>query len=133
MANAYGCASAASRKCAEGDRLVRSGQWAKPRMSLARKFTGMRAGIIGLGRIGTELGRRLEGFKIAISYVDPVPRDAAYRRYPDAVTMAQNCDILFLCAAGAAKGKAPPIIGKAIIEALGPRGIFVNIARRWLV
>jgi lactate dehydrogenase-like 2-hydroxyacid dehydrogenase len=130
---AIALALAACRRVAMGDRFVRAGRWVHERLPLGRKLTGMRAGIIGLGRIGREVARRLEGFKTEIAYVDPVPRDVVYRSYPDNVSLAQNSDILFLCAAGAAKGKAPPIVDKAIIEALGPRGVFVNIARGWLV
>jgi lactate dehydrogenase-like 2-hydroxyacid dehydrogenase len=130
---ALALALAACRRIAEGDRFVRSGKWLDGRFRFGRKFTGMRAGIIGLGRIGIEIARRLEGFKTEIGYVDPVARDVPYRRYPDAEAMAADCDIVFLAAAGAPKGKAPPIVGKAIIDALGPSGIFVNVARGWLV
>jgi lactate dehydrogenase-like 2-hydroxyacid dehydrogenase len=130
---AIALALAACRRIAMGDRFVRAGHWVKERLPLGRKLTGMRAGIIGLGRIGSEVARRLEGFKAEIAYVDPAPRDVSYRSYPDSVSLARNSDILFLCAAGAAKGKAPPMVGREIIDALGPRGIFVNIARGWLV
>jgi lactate dehydrogenase-like 2-hydroxyacid dehydrogenase len=124
---------AACRRIAEGDRFVRAGRWLEGRFGLGRKFSGMRAGILGLGRIGSEVARRLEGFKAEIGYYDPVPRDAPYKAYPDALTLARDSDILFLCAAGGAKGANPPIVDRAIIEALGPRGIFVNISRGWLV
>lgn len=130
---ALALALAACRRIAEGDRYVRSGRWLSGRMGFGRKLTGMRAGIIGLGRIGIEVARRLEGFKTRIAYVDPVARDVAYRRYESAEELARNSDILFLAAAGAPKGAGPPLVGRAIIEALGPRGIFVNIARGWLV
>ncbi|MBV9218775.1 MAG: 2-hydroxyacid dehydrogenase [Methylobacteriaceae bacterium] len=123
----------ACRLVTQGDRFVRAGRWASGHPSLGRKFTGARAGIIGLGHIGIEVARRLEAFKAEIAYVDPVPREVPYRRYPDAVTLAQNSDILFLCAAGARKGTAPPIVDRAVIDALGPRSVFVNIARGWLV
>ena len=102
------------------------------RFRLGRKFTGMRAGIVGLGRIGIEVARRLEGFKTTIGYADPAPRDVPYRHYPDALELAGNSDVLFLCAAGGPKG-SPPIIGREVLEALGPRGIFVNISRGWIV
>lgn len=130
---ALALALAACRQIPQGDRFVRSGHWLKGRMGLGRKLTGMKAGLIGLGRIGIEVARRLEGFKCEIAYVDPVARDVPYRRVEDAVTLAAESDILFLCAAGAAKGTAPPMIGRPILEALGPRGTFVNIARGWLV
>jgi len=130
---ALALALAACRQVPRGDRFVRSGAWLKGRMGLGRKLTGMKAGLLGLGRIGSEVARRLEGFKCAISYVDPVAREVPYRRVDDAVSLARESDILFLSAAGAAKGKAPPMIGREILEALGPRGTFVNIARGWLV
>jgi lactate dehydrogenase-like 2-hydroxyacid dehydrogenase len=130
---ALALALAASRRIAEGDRYVRSGKWLEARMGLGRKFTGMRAGIIGLGRIGKEIARRLEGFKTAIAYADPVARDVPYRYFESAEELARNSDLLFLAAAGAPKGQGAPIVGKAILEALGPKGIFINIARGWLV
>ena len=132
---AIGLALAACRRLVAGEQLVRSGAWAAnpaaPRPQ-GRKFTGMRVGIVGLGRIGQEIARRLEGFRTIIGYVDPVPRDVAYRRYPDAVALARDSDVLFLAAAGAPRGKAAPIIDRAVIEALGPRGTFVQVARGWL-
>jgi hydroxypyruvate reductase len=130
---AIGLALAACRRIAEGDRYVRSGRWLQGRMAPGRKLTGMRAGIIGLGRIGMEVARRLEGFKARIGYADPLRRDVAYRHYPDAVALAADSDIVFLAAAGAPKGAAPPLVDRAVIDALGPRGIFVNVARGWLV
>ena len=80
----------ACRRLAEGDRFVRAGRWSAGRLPLGRKLTGMRAGIIGLGRIGIEVARRLEAFKCDIRYVDPAPRDVAYRAYPDAVALARG-------------------------------------------
>lgn len=130
---AIALALAACRRIAEGDRFVRAGRWKAGRLPLGRKLTGMRAGILGLGRIGIEVARRLEGFKCDIAYVDPVPREVSYRLHEDAVSLARHSDILFLCAAGAPKGTAPPLVDRAIIEALGPRGVFVNVARGWLV
>jgi hydroxypyruvate reductase len=130
---AMALALAAARRIAEGDRFVRAGKWGRERLRLGRKFTGKRAGIVGLGRIGSEVALRLQGFKMQIAYSDPVPRSVPYRRYPDAVALAENSDILFLCAAGAPKGAAAPIIGREVIDALGPSGIFVNISRGWLV
>ncbi len=130
---AIALALAACRRVVESDHFVRTGRWGPERMRLGRKLTGMRAGIIGLGRIGREVARRLEGFKTDIGYFDPLPRDVPYRRYADATQLALDSDILFLCAAGASKGAQPPIVSRAIIDALGPRGAFVNIARGWLV
>ena len=126
-------ALSACRQIAAADRFVRAGRWGAGRMKLGRKFSGMRAGIVGLGRIGMAVATRLAGFTSTIGYADPVVRAVPYRHYPDAVALAADSDVLFLCAAGGAKGTRPPVIGQAVLEALGPRGVFVNVARGWIV
>ncbi len=130
---ALALALACCRRLVAGDKLVRAGLWGKQPFAPGRKLTGMRTGIIGLGRIGLEVARRLEGFRTTIAYADPVARDVAYRRYPDIETLARNSDVLFLCAAGAPKGSSQPFIAdRKTFEALGPRGVFINVARGWL-
>jgi lactate dehydrogenase-like 2-hydroxyacid dehydrogenase len=123
----------ACRRITEGDRFVRAGRWLHGRPPPGRKLTGMKAGLIGLGRIGIEVARRLEAFRCEIAYVDPMPREVAYRRVEDAVELARWSDLLVLAAAGRPKGTAAPIVDRTILEALGPRGVFVNVARGWLV
>ncbi|WP_222183001.1 2-hydroxyacid dehydrogenase [Geminicoccus harenae] len=130
---AVALALAACRKVALGDRFIRQGSWqGSTRLSLGRKLTGMRVGILGLGRIGREVAHRLAAFKTRIGYYDPVRQDVPYQYYDSAVALAGDSDLLVLCAAGGPKG-SPPLVPKEVIEALGPRGIFVNIARGWLV
>ena len=129
---AIALALACCRQIALADRFVRSGRWEAGRMPPGRKLTGMRAGVLGLGRIGVEVAHRLEAFKTRIGYVDPIRRETPYQAFPDAKALAENSDILFLCAAGGPKG-SPPMVGREIFDALGPRGIFVNVSRGWLV
>jgi len=121
------------RELSQAERYLRAGKWVNGEYRLTASLRGRRAGIVGLGRIGMEIARRLEGFKTTIGYADPIRRDVAYRHYPDAVALARDSDIVFLAAAGAPKGAGQPLVGRPIIDALGPRGIFVNIARGWLV
>lgn len=122
----------ACRRIVEADRFVRSGRWLQGRMEQARKFSGMRAGILGLGRIGMALAPRLQAFGVSIGYYDPLPKSGVpYQAYASPLELARNSDILFLCAAGG-PGRGP-IVTAEILDALGPRGIFVNIARGWLV
>ncbi len=92
IALALGCC----RQIPRADRFVRSGRWATERLAFGRKLTGMRAGVLGLGRIGIEVARRLEGFKCAIGYADPVPRECSYRSFETARALAENSDIFFL-------------------------------------
>jgi len=123
---------AACRRIAEGDRYVRAGRWREGRMAFGRKFSGKRAGILGLGRIGTALATRLQGFGMTIGYFDPIPKaNAPYRSYDSALALAQSSEILFLCAAGGHGGRH--IVSAEILDALGRKGVFVNIARGWLV
>jgi lactate dehydrogenase-like 2-hydroxyacid dehydrogenase len=131
---AVALALAACRKIPAGDRFVREGAWqGGARMPLGRKLTGMRVGILGLGRIGREVAHRLAAFKTTIGYYDPLQQDSPYRAHDSAVELAGNSDLLVLCAAGGPKGSGAPLVPKEVIDALGPRGIFVNIARGWLV
>ncbi len=122
----------ASRRITAADRFVRSGQWLKGRIAPAQKFSGKRAGILGLGRIGTALAARLQAFGMTIAYYDPLPKSGVpYQAYDSPLELAQNSDILFLAAAGGPGVRH--IVNAEILEALGPRGIFVNVARGWLV
>jgi hydroxypyruvate reductase len=122
----------ACRRIAAADRFVRSGQWLQGRMAPAQKFSGKRAGILGLGRIGTALCARLQGFGMTIGYYDPLPKAGVpYQAYDSATALAQDSDILFLCAAGGQTGGH--IVTAEVLEALGPKGVFVNVARGWLV
>jgi hydroxypyruvate reductase len=121
----------ACRRIAAADRFVRSGQWLQGRIPPAQKFSGKRAGILGLGRIGTALCARLQGFGMTIGYYDPMPKAGVpYQPYGSPVALARNSDILFLCAAG---GQGGHIVTAEVLEALGPKGVFVNVARGWLV
>lgn len=125
-------AMCACRRIVEADRFVRAGQWLKGRMALGTKFSGKRAGILGLGRIGMALAPRLAAFGLKIGYYDPLPKpDAPYQAYESALALAQSSDILFLAAAGGPDRRH--IVTAEILDALGPEGVFVNIARGWLV
>jgi lactate dehydrogenase-like 2-hydroxyacid dehydrogenase len=125
-------AMSACRRIAEADRYVRAGRWLEARMSPARKFSGKRAGILGFGRIGTALATRLQAFGMTIAYYDPLPKTGvASRAYDSAVALAEASDILFLSAAGGPGVRH--IVTAEILDALGPEGVFVNVARGWLV
>ncbi len=132
---AVGLLIAACRNLCAGDRFVRDGQWVlHPQPSaipLARRFSGMHVGIVGLGRVGRAVAVRAAAFGCAISYTDLHPmNDVAYRFVPKLVDLAHDVDALVLCAAA---DQAEGIVNAAVLDALGPRGFLVNVARGRLV
>ncbi|MEZ5826238.1 MAG: 2-hydroxyacid dehydrogenase [Geminicoccaceae bacterium] len=127
-------AMAACRRLPVADRFARSGEWEKGNFALQWKFSGKRMGILGLGRIGIQLAKRLEGFTDDIAYYDPVPKpDVSYRLAGSAMDLARESDILFMAAAGGPAGSGDKPVSRELLQALGPRGVFVNVARGWLV
>lgn len=117
------------------DRFVRSGAWVRhPQPSaipLARRFSGMRVGIVGLGRVGRAVATRVNAFGCPVSYTDlgPIP-DVEWTYVPQLLQLAGNSDALIVCAAA---DKAEGIIDAAVLDALGPQGFLVNVARGRLV
>jgi len=132
---ALGLLIAACRNLCAGDRFVRDGQWVlHPQPSaipLARRFSGMRVGIVGMGRVGRAVAVRAAAFGCPIAYTDlRAIDDVAHRFVPDLVELAREVDALVLCAAA---DRAEGIVDAAVLEALGPRGFLVNVARGRLV
>lgn len=110
---------------------VQAGKWPSGEMKLARKLSGKRIGIFGLGRIGRAVAKRFGGFTDHIAYTDVVQHDVPFAYYPDATALAGACDIFVICAA--ASGSTRKVIGTSVFEALGPNGVLVNIARGSIV
>lgn len=116
------------RHVPQGDRYVRQGRWEREgNMPLAQRMWGRKIGIVGLGRIGTEIARRCEAFKMDISYHARRPRRAAYRYYASLIDMARDVDILLVIVPGGAATRH--LINAAILDALGPNGTLINVAR----
>jgi len=122
-----------SRRVTAGDRWLRAGSWVAGRPPASgKRFSGKRAGILGMGRIGRMLATRLAGFGMEISYYDPMPAsDVAHPLYSSGVELARESDFLFLCAAGGPGQRH--LVDAEMLAALGPEGVFVNISRGWLV
>ena len=117
------------RGLSAADRFVRRGEWAAGRTPpLARRVTGARVGIVGLGRIGLAIAARLDGFGTSISYHNRRPRtDVPYAYVDDVVSLAAGCDVLVLAAAGGAGSHH--LVDAVVLDALGPDGFLVNVAR----
>jgi hydroxypyruvate reductase len=120
-----------SRRLAQADRFVRAGRWTKEKFSVAGKVTGKRLRILGLGRIGRAIAKRAEGFGMEILYTDRAKMSTSHRFLPDLVCLAKDSD--FLMVASSAGPDAKHLINSAVLEALGPEGILINIARGSMV
>lgn len=132
---ALGLLLATFRGLCAGDRFVRDGQWElHPQPSaipLARRFSGSRVGVVGMGRVGRAVASRVQAFGCPVAYVDLQPMtDLPYQFVPSLIDLAAASDALVLCAAA---DQAEGIVNKAVLDALGPRGFLVNIARGRLV
>lgn len=117
-----------ARGVSAGDRWVRAGRWLKGPMPLAAKVSGKRLGILGLGRIGQAIADRAEGFDMDIRYHNR--RQAPDSPYPYERTLADLarwCDFLVVATAGGEATRG--LVNAAVLDALGPQGFLVNIAR----
>ncbi len=109
---------------------VRDGSWARDGLyPLKRRVFGRKAGILGLGRIGFEVGKRLAGFDMDIAYSDIAAKEYApdWKFIADPVALADHVDFLFVTLAASAETRH--IVGAEVIKALGPEGMVINISR----
>ena len=106
---------------------VAAGRWPGGDMPLSRKVSGKRFGILGMGRIGQAVARRLAAFEGTIRYTGPAIKDVPYLFDPTVLQLAQRSDVLVVCAAASTATKG--IVDRAVLDALGPQGVLVNIAR----
>ncbi len=123
---------AAIRGVAQGFDAVRRGEWRQVNSSLPQ-VTGRRVGILGLGDIGLAIARRCErGFDMAVAYHNRRPRDdVPYAYHPSPAALAAAVDILVVAAPGGPETRH--LVDAAVLDALGPEGFLVNIARGSLV
>ncbi|HEX3862371.1 MAG TPA: 2-hydroxyacid dehydrogenase [Stellaceae bacterium] len=119
---------AVERRIAAGDRFVRRGDWQHGELPFGRALRGRRLGIVGLGRIGQAIAVRAAAFGMEIAYQGPRPKPALpYRYIPDVVALAEWAEIIAIACPG---GEATRhLVNRAVIEALGPSGTLINIAR----
>ena len=120
------------RGIVEGDRLLRAGLWTAGPERLSRSMARARLGIVGMGHIGQAVARRAEAMRMEISWWGP--RDKPHLPWPRAeslTALAQGSDILLV--ATRADGSNRGMINADVMEALGPEGLLVNVARGQLV
>lgn len=124
----FGLLLNAVRQLPQAERYLRAGKWLERPFPLSASLRGRTMGILGLGRIGKAIARRAEAFGLNVLYHGRRKQaDVAYPYYADLTEMARACDILVAIAPGGAETKH--IVDAQVLAALGPQGIFVNVAR----
>jgi lactate dehydrogenase-like 2-hydroxyacid dehydrogenase len=125
---AIGLLIAAARRIPQADRFVRANEWTHGPIALSRKVTGGRLGIVGMGRIGQAIAERALAFKMEVAYTSRSPRAGVpYAYHPDPVSLAAAVDFLVVITPGGAATKG--LIDARVLQALGPDGYLVNVAR----
>jgi lactate dehydrogenase-like 2-hydroxyacid dehydrogenase len=144
---AFGLLIDVARGISAGDRFVRRGDWPRAGASpgrmtaqqpgvktfaLTTRVSGKKLGILGLGRIGRVIARRASGFEMEVRYCNRSPvAGVPYRHEPSLVELAGWADFLVIAAAG---GEATRhLVSREVLDALGPRGFLVNVARGSIV
>jgi lactate dehydrogenase-like 2-hydroxyacid dehydrogenase len=119
---------ALARQIPQADRFVRDGKWLAGQYPITGELKGKTLGIVGLGRIGKEIAARASALKMRIVYHGRHKQpDQPFDYYDDLVAMARDADWLLIITPG---GKGTDrLISREVLEALGPQGRFVNIAR----
>jgi lactate dehydrogenase-like 2-hydroxyacid dehydrogenase len=121
-----------ARRIPQMDQYVRTGKWLKGNSGLFSELTGKTVGILGLGRIGKEIATRAQAMKMRVVYFGRRQQPGVpYVYYDDLEEMARDSDWLVVIAPG---GKGTDgIVSKKVLEALGPKGMLVNVARGTLI
>jgi lactate dehydrogenase-like 2-hydroxyacid dehydrogenase len=117
------------REFPQAERFLRAGRWEQGHYPLSpASLRDRTVGIVGMGRIGQAIARRLEAFRVPIVYHSRRPQAGVpYRHYPILVDMAREVDILVIMVPGGAETRN--MINAEVLEALGPKGIVINMAR----
>lgn len=125
---AFGLVINAARRNAQADRFVREGKWLQGQFPLTTRVSGKKLGIVGLGRIGKVIARRAGGFDMEIRYHNRKPVEGVpYGYEANLLDLARWAD--FLVVVAAAGDSTRGLIDAKVLEALGPDGYVINVAR----
>ena len=129
---ALGLMLCTARQLPAADRYVRDGLWLKGPMPLALKMSGARLGLVGIGRIGQAIAARAQAFGMSVAYTARSARAGlAFPYFATAAALAAAVDYLVVIAPGGAGTRH--LINAEVLQALGPKGILINVARGSLV
>jgi lactate dehydrogenase-like 2-hydroxyacid dehydrogenase len=129
--HALGLILAARRQIVTGDRSLRAGGWTADSKLITPSLKGQRLGVVGLGSIGEAVARRGEAMRMAVRWWGPREKTAAWPRAASLVELARDSDILVVACKADDDNRG--LVSREVIEALGPQGLLVNVARGQLV
>ena len=129
--HALGLILAARRQIAAGDRALRAGDWTADSKIITPSLKGQRLGIVGLGSIGEAVARRGEAMRMPVRWWGPREKASPWTRSDSLLQLARDSDILVVACKADESNRG--LISGAVIEALGPQGLLVNVARGQLV
>ena len=116
------------RKLPQSEAYLRAGKWvAQGAYPLTTSLGGKTLGILGLGRIGEAIAKRAQAFGMSIRYHNRNRKDVPYPYDADPVTLAKNSDVLMVVTPGGSE--TARLINEKVLQALGPHGYLVNVAR----
>jgi lactate dehydrogenase-like 2-hydroxyacid dehydrogenase len=116
------------REFPQAERYLRAGKWVEKAYPLTATLRGRTVGIVGMGRIGKAIGRRLDAFGVTVVYHSRNPQSGvAYKYYSKLIDMARDVDTLMVIVPGGAATKN--LIDAEVLKALGPNGVLINMAR----
>jgi lactate dehydrogenase-like 2-hydroxyacid dehydrogenase len=120
---------ATAREFIKADRYLRAGHWPTQSFPLSPgSLRGRKVGMIGMGRIGQAIARRLDASLVPVVYHSRnVAKGVAYQHYSNLLEMAKDVDILIAITPGGAS--TLKLVNAEVLKALGPRGILINVAR----
>lgn len=129
--HALGLILAARRQIVSGDRQVRSGGWTRESKTITPSLKDQRVGVVGLGAIGEAVARRCEALRMRAAWWGPRAKDAAWPMAASLLDLARDSDILVVACRADDDNRG--LISREVIDALGPDGLLVNVARGQLV
>ncbi len=117
------------REFPQADRYLRAGKWPQAQYPLTKAtLRDRKVGMVGMGRIGKAIARRLDAFGVPVVYHSRNPQaGVAYKYYPKLIDMARDVDTLMVIVPGGPSTQN--MINADVLKALGPRGILINMAR----
>ncbi len=125
---AMGLVLSVGRAIPQADQFVRAGRWPAGPIALARKVSGARMGIVGLGRIGKAIAQRAKAFGMSIAYTARSEKpDSGFTFFPSTLELAAHVDFLVAITPGGTGTRH--LINAQVLQALGPRGFLINVAR----